>query len=92
MTHMYSALAALIAAGVCLASPAAAADPQDWPDPGSQPADVIKAELQRMGYTVAINWVNNGIGVPLARCQVSGYHGRGAVTTVYMDVVCPDED
>jgi hypothetical protein len=82
----------LSTAAVCLAPPAGAADTTDWPQPGSQPADVIKSELQSMGYDVAINWVNNGMGVPLARCHVTGYHGRGDVTTVYMDVVCPDED
>ena len=49
-----------------------------------------------MGYEVSFNWINNGVGVPLARCQVSGYHAPGtgdpSSTTVYLDVVCPDED
>ena len=48
---------------------------------------------------MGISWVNSGRGVPLSRCQVSGYHAPGqgdgvdpTATTVYMDVVCPDED
>ena len=91
-----------LAVGAALATalpPAAAADPSEWPQPGSQPADVILRELESTGHTVGINWINNGKGVPLARCQVSGYHAPGvtdptdpAATTVYLDVVCPDED
>lgn len=89
-------------AGVCAAltittSPAAHAESVTWPQPGSQPADTILSQIQGMGYRVGINWVNNGVGVPLSRCTVSGYHAPGrtddpATATVYVDVVCPDED
>ena len=84
-------IAALLTAGLWLASPAAA-DPSQFPQPGSQPADVIAAELQRLGYVVAINWINNANGEPLSRCKVTGYQAPGSATTVYMDVVCPDGD
>ena len=84
--------AALITGALCLAPTAGAADTSDFPVPGSQPANVIADQLQGMGYSVTINWINNGIGVPLARCQVAGYHSPGSAETVYMDVVCPDED
>ena len=56
-------------------------------------------QLERDGYAVGINWTNAGAGVPLSRCQVTGYHSPGrtdgldpSALTVYMDVVCPDED
>ena len=86
------AVGAAAAAALCFASPALAADPSDWPMPGSQPADVIQAHLESVGYDVVINWINNGMGVPLARCKVTGYHAPGSATTVYMDVLCHDED
>ena len=91
--------AGLAVTGWVMGSPVATADPGDWPAPGSAPADTILMTLERQGYAVGINWVNNGGGVPLARCQVSGSHAPGrtdgvdpAATTVYVDVVCPDED
>ena len=93
---MITTLAAPVLAVLMSVTPAPIADPSDWPVPGSQPADVILMDLEDRGYTVGINWVNNGKGVPLARCQVAGYHAAGgddpASTTVYVDVVCPDED
>lgn len=92
-------LTAVMTALTLALSPTASADPSNWPQPGSQPADVILRDLEGQGFEVAINWINNGKGVPLARCQVSGYHAPGMIdeidpasTTVYMDVVCPDED
>ena len=84
--------AALITAAFYLAPTAGAAGAGDFPVPGSQPANVILDQLQGMGYSVTINWMNNGIGVPLARCQVAGYHSPGSAEIVYVDVVCPDED
>ena len=89
---MFPFIVALAIAG----APIATADPSQWPQPGSQPADAIARSLESMGYEVSFNWINNGVGVPLARCQVSGYHAPGtgdpSSTTVYLDVVCPDED
>lgn len=92
-----AATAAALTTGAFLMAPTAlAADVDAFPDPGSQPASVILNELQGMGYSVAINWLNHGVGVPLNRCQVTGYHAPGwnapAQTTVYMDVVCPTAD
>ncbi len=92
-----AATAAALTTGAFLLAPAAtAADVSAFPDPGSQPASVILNELQSTGYSVAINWVNHGVGVPLNRCQVTGYHAPGwnapSQTTVYMDVVCPTAD
>lgn len=90
-----AASAALITGALCFAPIASAADTSDFPVPGSAPADVILSQLQGMGHSVTINWMNNGVGVPLARCQVAGYHAPGsgdAPGAVYLDVVCPDED
>jgi hypothetical protein len=99
LARFIPALAAGAVLATALSPVAAAADPSEWPQPGSQPADVILRELESTGYNVGINWTNNGKGVPLARCQVSGYHAPGVIdaadpafTTIYVDVVCPDED
>lgn len=88
--------AALLGTAIYLAPAAVAADTSDFPVPGSQPANVILNDLHSMGYSVAINWINHGVGVPLNRCQVTGYHAPGwnapSQTTVYVDVACPTSD
>ena len=98
LNHVISATAS-VSAFLLLTAPPVHADPSQWPTPGTQPADAILFELERQGYAVGINWVNNGQGAALTRCKVTGYHAPGraggidpAATTVYMDVVCPDED
>lgn len=85
--------AALICGALVLAPVASAADVGSFPEPGSQPANVIYNELKGMGYSVAINWMNSSSSTPLSRCDVTGYHAPGqANTKVYMDVVCASED
>jgi hypothetical protein len=86
-------------AAAVFGAPGAAADPSEWPQPGSQPADAILMQLERMGYAVGINWIDGGQGEPLSQCRVTGYHAPGstsetdpASTTVYMDVICPFDD
>jgi len=91
-----AAAAACLAAAPALAA-IAAADPGDWPAPGSQPASDTLMELERQGYAVGINWLDGSKSVPLSRCRVTGYHApagdAGPQTgTVYMDVICPYED
>jgi len=91
-----AAAAACLAAAPALAA-IAAADPGDWPAPGSQPASDTLMELERQGYAVGINWLDGSKSVPLSRCRVTAYHApagdAGPQTgTVYMDVICPYED
>jgi len=86
-------------AAAVLGAPDAVADPSEWPQPGSQPADVILMQLERTGYAVGINWIDGGQGEPLSQCRVTGYHAPGSTSesdpasmTVYMDVICPHDD
>jgi hypothetical protein len=86
-------------AAAVLGAPGATADPSEWPQPGSQPADAILMQLERMGYAVGINWIDGGQGESLSQCRVTAYHAPGATSetdpasiTVYMDVICPHDD
>ena len=88
-----AASAALISGAMFLAPVASAADVSSFPEPGSQPANLIYDELKGMGYSVAINWVNSSPSTPLSRCDVTGYHAPGpANSKVYMDVTCSSEN
>lgn len=88
-----AASAALLSGALFLAPVASAADVGSFPEPGSQPANVIYNELKGMGYSVTINWMNGSPSTPLSRCDVTGYHAPGpANSKVYMDVVCANED
>ncbi len=87
------------AAAAVFGAPGAAADPSEWPQPGSQTADATLMQLESMGYAVGINWLDGGQGEPLSQCRVTGYHAPGsssetdpASMTVYMDVICPYDD
>ena len=59
----------------------------------------IVNELQALGYTVSINWTNGqDSSPPLSGCRVISFHnpdrsGTSAPqgTTVYVDVLCPNE-
>ena len=62
-----------LAVGAALATalpPAAAADPSEWPQPGSQPADVILRELESTGHTAGFLAIGLAVGggrpVPIA--------------------------
>jgi hypothetical protein len=87
--------ATLAATAVGLAGPAAAA-----PTGGTNAADTIST-LRGEGYNVQ---TNGTASVPLSRCIVTGVHGlpnaadpsahQGnptALTTVYVDISCPDD-
>ena len=88
-----AASAAMIAGALLLAPVASAADVGSFPEPGSQPANVIYNELKGMGYSVSINWTNSSSNTPLNRCDVTGYHAPGAANSkVIMDVTCASED
>ena len=104
MSHPIRHRAALVLAPVLGASmalaPIAAAEPAPPPPPaGSGPADLIIGEIEALGYQVAINWVNGKDSTPqLSRCRVLAFHNPDrsagpaqAGTTVYVDVLCPDE-
>lgn len=88
-----AASAAMIAGALFLAPVASAADVGSFPEPGSQPANVIYNELKGMGYSVSINWTNSSSNTPLNRCDVTGYHAPGTANSkVIMDVTCASED
>jgi hypothetical protein len=86
------------AVSICAAA-VASADPV-WPAAGtSSAAETIRA-LEDQGYSVAINWVNGSSTEPLSLCRTIAVHNPDrspdAVptpsTTVYVDVLCPDDD
>lgn len=88
---------ALLATSLSTAPVASAEPPPVLP--GSGPADLIVNELQALGYTVSINWTNGqDSSPPLSGCRVISFHnpdrsGTSAPqgTTVYVDLLCPNE-
>lgn len=96
--YLASLSCGVLAATMTVTPPLAAADPADWPEPGSGPASASVDYVLAQGYAVAINWVNGNSSVPLSRCRVTGYHQpeRSAMeprdsTIVHVDVLCPDD-
>jgi hypothetical protein len=91
--------AGLLAAAVPVANaPVAAAEPV-WPVAGAESASATINDLQAQGYDVQINWVSGVSSVPLSWCKVTAIHNpdrsagsENGFTTVYVDVVCPNED
>ncbi|MBV9089195.1 MAG: hypothetical protein JO044_04710 [Mycobacteriaceae bacterium] len=91
-------LAAAGTAASILVAPLAGADPV-WPVAGAESASDTIADLQAQGYDVQINWVTGYSRAPLSRCSVSGINNPDrspgsdkTLTTVYVDVVCPNDD
>jgi hypothetical protein len=92
----FASLPVLAAVAAALAgAPLAAAMP---PVSGQSASDVIR-ELEDQGYNVGINWVNGNTNAPLSECAVSAVHNPDSAppppatfTTVYVDVVCPNND
>jgi hypothetical protein len=79
------------------AAPAAYAFP---PVGGASASDTIR-DLQAQGYDVGINWIGGNTTAALSECAVSAIHNPdhstdglppGTFTTVYVDVVCPNND
>jgi hypothetical protein len=90
-------VAAGAAASIALAPIAAA----DWIPPvaGDESASATIADLEAEGYDVAINWVRGYNTVPLSECSVTAIHNpdsspdsQNTLTTVYVDVSCPNDD
>jgi hypothetical protein len=82
-------------ASAVVGAPLAAATP---PVSGQSASDVIR-ELEDQGYNVGINWVNGNTTAQLSECAVSAVHNPDSgppppatFTTVYVDVVCPNND
>lgn len=76
-------------------APFAAAVP---PASGESARDVVR-DLEAQGYNVGINWVNGNTNASLSECAVSAIHNPDSspgppatFTTVYIDVVCPNND
>ena len=85
---------AAAAAATVAAAPTASADPI-LPVPGSGPANQAIEQLQSLGYTVSINWLEGRPNVPLTECRVTGISGLrvmqpGQFDTAYVDVACPN--
>jgi hypothetical protein len=91
----------LVAAGAAASIAVAPIAAADWNPPvaddGSASATI--ADLQAQGYSVQINWIRGTSRVPLSYCSVTGIHNpdssaasRDTLTTVYVDVLCPDDE
>jgi hypothetical protein len=81
--------AAAVAVAAMLCAPSAVAAPV-----GSEAASDVVAGLKAEGYNVMLN---GSISEPLSECHVTGVHNLDVagnaigVTTVYVDVTCPDD-
>ncbi|MGB0877458.1 MAG: hypothetical protein ACPGXI_10410 [Mycobacterium sp.] len=83
-------IAAASVASVALA-PVTAAEPNgdSVPIAGSESPTNTRAELERQGYQVTINWVNGAPNVvPLSQCVVTNIN-TVAAPKAYMSVSCP---
>lgn len=95
----WSVAAVVVAAASGVASaPVAAAEPFP-PVTGGQSASAVIDDLEDQGYDVRINWLTGYDTKPLTECRVTGVNDPGNVapsvdvlTTVYVDVVCPNGD
>ncbi|MCH9641817.1 MAG: hypothetical protein K0U70_10095 [Actinomycetia bacterium] len=84
LKRLYVAPLLIAAASVALA-PVTAAQPAA----GSESPTNTKAELERQGYQVTINWVNGPPNVvPLSQCVVTNIN-TVAAPKAYMSVSCP---
>lgn len=76
-------------------APVAVADP-GLPAAGSGPASDIIGELKADGYVVSVNFLQGNPNVPLNECRVSNINDPSgpatpvALSTVYVDVLCPN--
>ncbi|MDR3664643.1 MAG: hypothetical protein P4L86_30365 [Mycobacterium sp.] len=86
------AVAALSVLGV----PSAAADPV-IPRPGDTSAEETINALEASGYDTEVQFLTGPPNVPLSECQVIAIHNpdgataaTGRLSTVYVDVSCPN--
>jgi hypothetical protein len=93
--HYAAALGISAVAALLCGVPSAAAVP---PVSGQSAHDVVR-ELEAQGYNVGINWINGNTNASLSDCAVSAIHNPDSspgppatFTTVYIDVVCPNND
>lgn len=96
---------AAVAAACVAAAPTASAEPS-LPVPGAGSANQAIEQLQSLGYTVSVNWLEGHPNVPLSECRVTGISGLRTPTTstdimmmlmepaefdtAYVDVACPN--
>ena len=96
VAKLAAGLAAAWEATSIAVAPVAVADPV-WPVGDAESAADTIADLQAQGYEVQINWVTGYNRAPLSRCSVSAIHNPDlsgtttTSTTVYVDVVCPND-
>ncbi len=89
--HLGPLLVAVASVASVALAPATAAEPTVGPPPiaGSESPTNTRAELQRQGYQVTINWVNGAPNVvPLWQCVVTNIN-TVAAPKAYMSVSCP---
>jgi hypothetical protein len=86
------------AAASIAVAPVAAADGIPLPVAGNESAYATIADLEALGYDVAINWVRGYSTVPLSQCTVDAIHNpdgspgsQRTPATVYVDVSCPND-
>jgi hypothetical protein len=84
------------AAASIAAAPIATAS-TDLPTPGVGPASEAIDQLQAQGFNVSINWLEGHPNVPLRECRVTSVNNPSSspvssseLTTVYVDVACPN--
>ena len=87
--HLAPLLVAAGSVALVALAPVTAADPPGHPIAGSESPTNTKAELERQGYQVTINWVNGAPNVvPLSQCVVTNIN-TVAAPKAYMSVSCP---
>jgi hypothetical protein len=87
--HLAPLLVAAGSVALVALAPVTAADPTGVPIAGSESPTNTKAELERQGYQVTINWVNGAPNVvPLSQCVVTNIN-TVAAPKAYMSVSCP---
>jgi hypothetical protein len=98
MSLRFGMLAAGLTAAAVGCPPVSAAEPV-WPVAGAEDARATVDDLEAQGYDVQINWVSGRSSVPLHWCKVTAIHNPNhsaptddGLSTVYVDVSCPNPD
>ncbi|MUL77141.1 hypothetical protein [Mycolicibacterium sp. CBMA 226] len=89
-------IGAVVAAMSFLGAPSAAADPI-IPRPGDASAEDTINALEANGYDTEVQYLAGPPNVPLSACKVTAIHnpdgataGPGRLSTVFVDVSCPN--
>jgi hypothetical protein len=93
-TLVASLICAAAAASIA-AAPIASADEPIFPTAGSESASATVMDLESQGFDVVVNFLQGHPNVPLSECRVNGINNPShmvpaALSTVYVDVVCPN--